>query len=174
MTAREIRFCPYCGHPTIHKHFAGKERPVCPSCDWVYFPDPKVAVAVVIVEDNKILLVRRSYNPHAGKWALPAGFVDAFENPQQAAIRECLEETGLQVQIVGLLAVLSGREHPRGADIMIAYCAEITGGKLSAGDDADEAAFFGLDELPELAFSTTEKAVNAWVSKFPCVRENTK
>jgi ADP-ribose pyrophosphatase YjhB (NUDIX family) len=168
MSAAEIKYCPRCATPTIQKRIAGKDRPACPNCNWVFFPDPKVSAAVIVNQNNRILLVKRAYGPHAGKWALPAGFVDSYEDPEDAAKRECLEETGLIVKITGLVAVLSGREHPRGADIMITYCALVEGGKLQAGDDAAEAAFFSLTDLPPLAFRTTHEAVRAWAEKEPC------
>jgi 8-oxo-dGTP diphosphatase len=83
--------------------------------------------------------------------------VDAKEDPACAARRECLEETGLEVEITGLLEVLTGREHPDGADIVLTYSARIKGGELRAGDDAKQAAFFCCDNLPPLAFNSTQK-----------------
>lgn len=102
-----------------------------------------------------MLLVRRSNDPQRGLWTLPAGFLDAGEDPARAAERECLEETGLQVQVVDLVDVMGGQEHARGAHILIVYRAEIVSGELRAGDDADRAAFFSRDQLPPLAFATT-------------------
>ena len=92
-------------------------------------------------------------------WTLPAGFIDAGEDPAEAAQRECLEETGLQVRVTGLLDVLSGLEHPRGAHIVIFYRGEILSGDLQAWDDVDKAGFFEFDKLPPLAFSTTQKVL---------------
>ena len=97
MREQPIRFCPHCGIAVETREFAGKERPVCPQCDWVYFPDPKVAAGVLVIQDDKVLLVRRVMKPQRGYWGIPAGFVDAFEDPARAAERECLEETGLEV-----------------------------------------------------------------------------
>jgi 8-oxo-dGTP diphosphatase len=153
--AEEINFCPRCGTPVVWAFRFGQDRPVCPACDWVYFPDPKVAVAVLIEKDKKVLLARRTNEPQRGMWSLPAGFVDAGEDPEQAAVRECLEEAGLQVKISGLMSVMAGREHSRGADILIVYKAEIIGGTLKAGDDADRVGFFEPQDFPPLAFETT-------------------
>ena len=104
-----------------------------------------------------MLLVRRANDPKCGLWTLPAGFVDAGEDPILAAERECLEETGLRVKVGELLDVIHGQEHSRGAHIVIAYRAEIVNGDLRAADDVDRAAYFPYDNLPELAFSTTRR-----------------
>ncbi len=150
-----IRFCPHCGSPLIDKLHSGKLRPSCPECNWVYFPDPKVAVAVLIQEDNRVLLVQRLYGPQKGKWTLPSGFVDAGEDPAEAARRECLEETGLSIGETQLLDVHFSQEHSRGASILIVYRANIHSGELKAGDDATAAAYFDLSDLPPLAFTST-------------------
>lgn len=140
-----------------------EERPTCPKCGWIHYEDPKVAAGVLLVRETEIrhssevLLVRRVMDPFIGRWSIPAGFVNAFEDPRGAAVRECLEETGLVVQVKDLFDVLYGREHPRGADILLVYRATLTGGNLSAADDADEASWFPLTALPPLAFETTHK-----------------
>jgi len=72
-------------------------------------------------------------------------------------VRECLEETGYQVQITRLVDVLFGQEHARGAHILIVYQAEIVGGEAVAGDDVDQIGFFSRQALPPLAFDTTQK-----------------
>lgn len=137
----------------------GRVRPLCPACGWVYFADPKVAAAVLIEQDGKVLLVRRSVDPMRGRWTMPAGFIDAGEDPALAARRECLEETGLQVNISGLLTVLYGQEHPHGAHIIIFYRAEIIAGEMKPGDDVDGVGFFAREDLPPLAFSTTRQVL---------------
>lgn len=138
----------------------GRLRPVCPACGWVYFADPKVAAAALIVQDGRVLLVRRANDPQRGLWTLPAGFVDAGEDPAEAVLRECREETGLEARVTGLLDLLHGQEHPRGAHILIVYQAEIVGGAMRPGDDVDEVGFFPLQALPPLAFKTTLKILS--------------
>jgi ADP-ribose pyrophosphatase YjhB (NUDIX family) len=96
---------------------------------------------------------------------LPAGFVDAGEDPRQAARRECLEETGLEIEIGDLLDVLFGQEHERGAHILIVYQAQIVSGTIRASDDVDAVDFFDLDHLPPLAFTTTQKILQKWLEK---------
>lgn len=155
MRLEDIHFCPSCATPVTTQSKFGQERPVCPACGWVYFDDPKVAAATLIVENGRILLVRRVNEPHRGLWTLPAGFVNGGENPAQAAIRECLEETNLEVKITALLDIYARREHPRGADFVIFYQAQVTSGTLQAADDADAAEWFAPEALPPLAFDAT-------------------
>jgi 8-oxo-dGTP diphosphatase len=156
-TLSDINFCLRCGAKLAQAECYGRLRPACPDCGWVYFADPKVAAAALIVQSDKVLLVRRAMNPQRGLWTLPAGFVDADEGPLQAIERECLEETGLFVRVTGLVDVLAGQEHQRGANIVIVYRAEILGGEMHPSDDVDAVAFFPLNDLPDLAFSTTRK-----------------
>jgi 8-oxo-dGTP diphosphatase len=161
MLADEINFCPRCGGVVEERLTFGRLRPTCPNCGWIFFADPKVAVAVLLQPGGKVLLVQRANDPQRGLWTLPAGFVDAGEDPQDAAVRECLEETGLVVRITELLDVLSGQEHPRGAHILIVYRGEILSGNLNSGDDAEKAAFFSLEALPPLAFRTTRRILES-------------
>jgi len=126
----------------------------------MYFADPKVAAGILVEQDGKVLLVRRINEPFKGLWTLPAGFVDADEDPARAAERECLEETGLSVQVTGILDIRWGREHPRGADFVIFYKGRVTGGTLQPGDDAEEAVWFEREQLPPLAFKSTDFILN--------------
>lgn len=160
---KRYKYCPECGETLQTKVLENKERPFCDSCDRIYFPDNKVAAAVLIEHQGEILLVKRGIDPHRGKWTLPAGFIDAGEDPVAAAERECLEETGLHVRVTDLLKIISGQEHLRGAHLVILYRAEIKHGELNAADDADEAAFFGPDNLPPLAFEATKQSIDIWL-----------
>lgn len=165
----EVKFCIRCGSRLTWQERYGLPRPVCPACGWVYFEDPKVAAGVLVPDETgKVLLVQRSNPPFEELWTLPAGFVNAREDPPSAAARECEEETGLQVEIVRLLDVCYGREHPRGADFILFYLARLSQppeeaqGALAAGDDAAASAWFPLQALPALAFRSTRSILQAW------------
>jgi len=155
----QIKFCPRCGAEVTHEDKFGMVRPVCPHCGWIYFIDPKVAAAVLVEQDGRVLLVRRVNEPFRGLWTLPAGFVNGSEDPAEAAARECLEETGLSVRVTRVLDVIAGREHERGADFIIVYQAEVISGELVPADDADAAEWFTRDDLPPLAFKATQKVL---------------
>ena len=114
-----IHFCPRCGCGVVREEKFGHVRPVCPQCGWIHFSDPKVAAAVLLEKNGRILLVRRVNEPYRGLWTLPAGFVNGGEDPAEAAARECFEETGLKVHVTRILDVIAGREHERGADFVI-------------------------------------------------------
>ena len=131
------------------------QHPVCTGCGRTHFRDPKVGVGVVVQDDSRrLLLVRRGVGPGKGLWALPAGFVDADEDPRGAAAREAYEETGLVVE-VGAVVDVYPTPGPGGASFFLAFEARVVGGTLAAADDALDAAFFAADELPELAFEST-------------------
>ena len=154
------RYCTACAGEldTSPRH------PVCTGCGRTHHRDPKVGVGVVAAQDGRLLLVRRGVDPGKGLWALPAGYVDAGEDPREAAAREAYEETGLQVRVGRIVEVYAGDTtgatgSHRGASFFLAFEAEVVGGALAAGDDALDAGFFGPDDLPELAFASTRDAV---------------
>jgi 8-oxo-dGTP diphosphatase len=156
-----LNYCPACGHPLEDREAFGRVRRFCPDCDQIVFRDHKVAAGVLVEQDGRVLLVRRCMGSRLGAWSFPAGFVEFGEEPADAAVRECYEETGLEVKITGLHAVI-GPEPSGAATIVIVYLAQVVGGELRAGDDVDRVDFFGLSELPPLAFRATRVALDQW------------
>lgn len=131
-----------------------------PTCHYMWYPDPKVAVGVVVEDDaGRILLMRRNHPPRRGEWAFPSGYVDAGEVLEVAAVRETVEETGVQVRLDALLGAYSEAGEQV---IFIAYAGSIIGGTPGAGDEAIEVAFFAPDDLPPLAFAHDGEVVAAW------------
>lgn len=120
-------------------------------------PAVTVDVAVFTVTDGRlaVVLVRRAAWPHAGKWALPGGFVGIDESLKRAAWRELREETGLTAGYLEQLGAFGRPDRdPRERVITVVYIALAVAGRLqlAAGSDASDARLFCLDELPELAF----------------------
>jgi 8-oxo-dGTP diphosphatase len=122
---------------------------------------PSVTVDCVVfgldldAEDLKILLIQRSGKPFAGMWALPGGFVDMGETLEQAAKRELQEETGISRLYLEQLYTFGdpGRD-PRDRVITVAYYAlvKLTDHTIKADTDASDVAWFGVSDLPRLAF----------------------
>lgn len=101
---------------------------------------------------DKIVLIKRLNPPYQGTWALPGGFVDIGETVEEAAIREALEETGLDVELKEMVGVFSDPERdPRGHTVTICFTS-LGHGTLTASSDAQDAELFDPDDLPELAF----------------------
>lgn len=157
------RFCPHCGHLLEKREESGRMRLACPSCDFIFYQNPVPGVAVIVEREGGIVLVQRRYPPQAGGWCFPAGFVEAGESSEDAAVRECQEETGLEVVVGDLVGVYSfGEDDPTGGGIVIFYTAEVVSGELRAGDDAAEVRVFPLEDLPPLVFRTHREALARW------------
>ncbi len=101
----------------------------------------------------KVLLVKRGGEPYKGEWALPGGFLRSDETAREGALRELREETALEASAIGELGVFSKPDRdPRERVITIAFYALVKPSEVMGGDDADEAAWFSIDSLPQLAF----------------------
>jgi 8-oxo-dGTP diphosphatase len=160
-----FKFCPVCGGDLEARLLKATEpeRLVCRRCAFVFYLDPKVAVATIVTDDHgHILLVRRAIEPGYGKWVIPGGYVDRGEEVRVAATRETLEETGIEIRLERLVDIYSyaGR-----APVIIVYAAAMTGGCLGCDDEGLEARFFEPDMIPweELAFRSTTEALQAFL-----------
>lgn len=160
-------YCPHCGAPLAEGIKFGRPRRFCRYCGFIHFTDPKVATAALVSDGERVLLVRRAALPRIGYWALPAGYMDADELPEEAVVREVAEETGLAIRVLGLqgIAPLAGWAERRG--ILLLYRAETVGGESAAGDDVSEMRWFKRHEIPwdELAFESTAQSLREWAAK---------
>jgi 8-oxo-dGTP diphosphatase len=163
MSALRARYCLRCGTRLVSRDDNGSPRPTCPACGFVYYRNPAPAAGVILVRRRELLLVRRRYEPRAGAWCLPAGFLEYGESPSRCALRELREETGLAARLTGLHGVYAGIDDPRVRSVLILYLAEPAGGRLRPGDDAIAARFFPLARLPRrLAFGSHERAIEEY------------
>jgi 8-oxo-dGTP diphosphatase len=158
------RFCPACGSRLESRLLkpSDPERPVCTSCGYVVYLDPKVAVGTIIrTADDRLVLVRRAIEPGYGLWVFPGGYVDRGEEITAAAIREAREESGLDVRLDRLLNIYS---YGGGSPIIIVYAATALGGDLCGDDECLEAGLFTRDEIPweSLAFRSTADALREY------------
>ena len=113
---------------------------------------PLLAADAVILFQDGIVLIRRNNPPYQGCYALPGGFVEIGETVEEAAIREAWEETGLDINLLGLVGVYSDpARDPRGHVVSVAFLARGSG-RLQSGSDARSAEVFPTEKLPKLAF----------------------
>jgi acetyl-CoA carboxylase carboxyl transferase subunit beta len=120
--------------------------------------EARIAVGAVILTTERVLLVRRGHPPLAGTWSLPGGKPLREESLPAAIAREVLEETGLRVDVGGLLDVVTLSGEGYAYEIHEFVCS-VTGGTLQAGDDAEDAAWFTWDELPALGLTDAVRAL---------------
>lgn len=156
-----IVYCPYCATEVEHREIAQRRRPFCQSCATAFFEDPKLAVAVVIEQEEQIALQRRTIDPGSGLWTFPSGFVDRGEPIEVAAVREAWEEVGLQVELKRLLGVYSS---PGETVVLSVFVAIPQAGRLQSLDENDAVGFFSPDNLPELAFPNDRAIIDTWRS----------
>jgi ADP-ribose pyrophosphatase YjhB (NUDIX family) len=163
----EWRHCPRCGTGVEPRD----GRAECAACGYVAYANPAPAACAICVDDQgRILLTRRAWEPYAGMWDLPGGFLQEDEHPLDALRRELAEETGLQVEPThwfGAFMVPYGEEPGARWVVNLVWEARVTGGQKHAADDVSELAWFARDELPPLDQVAMAETLEAWVSRPP-------
>ncbi len=162
-----VRFCSRCGRELAFGPIAGEERDrlACPRCGFVFYVNPRLVVTTIpVTESGDAMLIRRGIEPGYNLWAQPGGFLEIDETVREAAIRETLEETGLEVDpgaIVGLYSRVPA------AIVVVAFEARIVGGGPMVTHESLETRPFAPDEIPwpEIAFETSVRALRDWVTR---------
>jgi ADP-ribose pyrophosphatase YjhB (NUDIX family) len=142
-----------------------RERMVCADCGHVAYENPKVVVgAVVVADDNRILMCRRAIEPRKGFWTLPAGYMELGETLEEGAAREALEEANAVIAIEGILAIFSIARIGQVQVIFRARFADSGAPVFGVGAESLEVRLFRSDEIPwhEIAFPSVNWALNAW------------
>ena len=121
------------------------------------YPRPAVATDCVVFgfdgRELQILLIERGNEPYKGYWAFPGGFMNMDELAEQCALRELQEETGLTINMLKQLGAFTDvHRDPRGRVVSIAFYALVRPTEVKGGDDASEARWFAIDDVPRLAF----------------------
>jgi len=155
-------FCPVCkGNLEEKKTFIR-----CKACGWHYYHNPLPSVAILGVNgQDEILLVKRGIEPDKGRWALPSGFIEVGETPEEAVLRELKEETGLKGRIINLVGVYMEQTKLYGDVLLMGYRIEITGGVLRPGSDTVDVRFFPKNRLPQIPFSSHRAIINQGLTR---------
>lgn len=160
---KKRKYCAYCGNPLTTKEQDGKARDYCISCNSYFYENPlPVASTIVINDEREVLLVKRKKDPYKGMWCLPIGFAESGEEVREAAIRELHEEAGITGEIVRLIDVDTVENYFYGSLAIVTYEVRMTGGSVRPGDDAIDARYFPITQIPELAWSSNEKAIRIY------------
>jgi ADP-ribose pyrophosphatase len=165
----ELGFCSFCGCPLKNQSIDGRARKTCTNCGRTQYQQLIVGAGAFIENDGRLLLLQRANEPYSGYWGLPAGHVEADENPEQAAIREVEEETGLLVRSDGLSGAYFFEDHPRGSGVLLVYKCTSEGGQPVVTAEASAVSFFAPVQVPSnLAGGGHSAAITAWVRRWNC------
>lgn len=120
-----------------------------------YAPHPRIGVGIVAFREHSVLLIKRGNPPRQGEWSLPGGAQELGETVARTAVREMHEETGLEIEAGPVVAVVDMIDRDESGVIRLHYTlidvlATSVKGDLRAGDDALEAAWIPLADLPTL------------------------
>lgn len=151
---KKSKFCPICGSNLSTKKINGQTRRLCPHCTWVDYTNPVPSVAAFVYEAGRILLIKRGVAPSKNKWALPSGFIEQHEHPEQAVVRELREETNLHGTVNRLIGVYTEPTRIYGDVLLIAYSLRNVAGSLKSGSDTEDARFFARNRLPSISFAS--------------------
>lgn len=163
MANKPYTYCPHCGEKLESAVIDGRVRERCRRCETVFYVNPLPVVSSVLVNAKReVLLTLRKNEPYKNRWCLPIGFAEADESIEDAALRELEEETGVKGRIVRLLDAQTANDSFYGNMLVLCYEVEYVNGEIRAGDDAQEARFFPIDDIPKLAFKSNEKALEKY------------
>lgn len=109
----DYRYCPFCGESLTTRIDHDTARKYCIHCRWTYYPHVGASVTSIIRRDGKVLMVKRRRDPFKGTWMFPSGFVEYGEHPEDTAVREVQEETGLTVTGLRLINLFLSEDDPR-------------------------------------------------------------
>jgi len=155
------RYCPYCGNNLDAIYVEGRNRLICKNCNKIIYENPIPATACVVLnKKNQILLVKRGVEPQKGKWCLPGGFTELGESLQECCLRELFEETNLNGRIERIVNSYLSSSTEYDSVIVTGFLIKDIKNTPKPGDDAEELAYFDLDNLPEIAFSAHDNIIN--------------
>ncbi len=162
-----IHFCWECGGKAESIFADGRVRKVCTECKTILYENPfPTTAALVINNQDELLLVKRSVHPAIGRWCLPGGFLELGETPEEGVLRELKEETHLEGEVKSLVGVQPSLHGYWGDVVVMGFAITANGGVVSPGDDAAEVRYFPLSDLPTIAFDTHTALLDTYLQNY--------
>jgi 8-oxo-dGTP diphosphatase len=118
---------------------------------------PYVAILALVEESAEVLMIRRADSPYLGKWSLPGGHLEFGESLEAAAVRETMEETGIEMRVtrlVGFKNVMVRESGDRYHDVLFCYAGVAKGGKLKRGRDVSDVAWKNPERMTRRSIAT--------------------
>lgn len=152
----EYIYCPFCGNKLKTKLEEGIERQFCPRDNWTYYPYVSYGIVAVIINNNKVLLVKRARKPYINTWTFPSGYSSYAEHPLDTLGREVKEETGLTIVSAELINILQSFDDLRNlGNLEIFYkVTEFKGSIMTDKMENKDIQWFQLDNLPQMGWAT--------------------
>ena len=159
----DVPVCPHCAH--------GDELPLdCSRCGWTWYDNPRPTAGAIVErpgDEPSILLLRRAVPPEAGRWDLPAGYLGPRESPEQGALRETLEETGLEVELLRIVGVYTSRATNAISTVFVARPRD-PAAPVRRDHESSEAIWVPRADvaawLPRMAFPAMARAIEDWAA----------
>lgn len=160
-----MKYCSLCAAPIVHEvpPYDNRPRAVCSSgkCGHIHYRNPLVVTGCIVEHDGRILLCRRAIEPRAGFWTVPAGFLEIGESVRDGALRETLEESGIEAAICALHGIY---DIPGAGQMHIIYRARMVGGTAAPTTESTEVQWFARDAIPwdDMAFRVVVRALRSY------------
>ena len=153
-------YCPICGTPLGTAEIENRTRKTCPSCSWIHYENPlPVALAYTVNRSGELLVVRRAHHPAYNEWALPGGFLESGETPQEGCLRELREETSLQGNIDRLIGAYHRESKMYGSLVVVAYKVVVMNDALQINHELYEAGFYPFERIPQISIPLHQQVI---------------
>jgi len=162
------KFCPHCGGKLSLEETLSLSRLQCEDCKKIFYQNPAVGVAAIIIRDKKILLGRRN-SSYRDMWCIPCGYVEYYEDAREALIREIKEETNLDIKLSIVFDIHSNFHNSAQHTVGIWFLVDEFRGNMTPGDDIEALDFFSTAEIKAqnivFAFPTDVRVLDDLVNR---------
>lgn len=154
------KYCSVCGTLLENAEIEQRTRKICSSCLWIHYENPlPVVVAYTQNLSGELLVVRRAHQPAYNEWALPGGFLESGESPQNGCLRELLEETSLYGKIDLLIGAYHRESKMYGSLLVVAYKVIVRDEKPVVNHELYEAGFYPHESIPKINIPLHRKII---------------